>query len=273
MTNCQSMTTRQMGRSLARSSRGMALMSVMFILMTLSAIAAATTTNARTEMMVARNAVSSAQAEAAAEAGLNHAMELAMPFVLQFAVNGFANASTAITGLIQGPDGLTGTVANDADNGSFENLGIPRPPVQLNLCGVFGVTYEARVFDEDDPARGVTLSAADIARIGEDGDPTTDANSTIVIQAIGYALDNSTVTFETTIANTTLTMPAIVTGGDLIISGNATLTGTNGGVHANGNLEITGSPDIAENATAGGTYTATGSPSIGGMSGGSVSET
>ena len=33
-----------------------------------------------------------------------------------------------MTGLFQGPDGLTGTAATDADNGSLENLGIPRPP-------------------------------------------------------------------------------------------------------------------------------------------------
>ena len=246
----------------------MALLTVMFLLMILSGIAAAMTTSAQTEMMVARNAVSSAQAEAAAEAGLNHATELAMPFVLQFAVNGFANVSGAMTGLVRGPDGLTGTVATDADNGSLENLGLPRPPAQLALGGAFGVAYEARVFDEDDPARGVTLTAADVARIGEDGDPTTDANSTMVIQAIGYALDSTMVTYETTIANNTVDMPAIVTGGDLTISGNATFIGTNGGVHANGDLDISGSPDIAEDATAGGTYTESGNPTIGGYSGG-----
>ena len=48
-----------------RSSRGMALVSVLFLLMILSALAAATTTNAQIEMMVVRNTVSSAQAEAA----------------------------------------------------------------------------------------------------------------------------------------------------------------------------------------------------------------
>ena len=235
----------QMEQSRVRSSRGMALLTVMFLLMILSGIAAAMTTSAQTEMMVARNAVSSAQAEAAAEAGLNHATELAMPFVLQFAVNGFANVSGAMTGLVRGPDGLTGTVATDADNGSLENLGLPRPPAQLALGGAFGVAYEARVFDEDDPARGVTLTAADVARIGEDGDPTTDANSTMVIQAIGYALDSTMVTYETTIANNTVDMPAIVTGGDLTISGNATFIGTNGGVHANGDLDISGRARIS----------------------------
>ena len=265
-------TMQQMERSRARSSRGMALVSTMFLLMILSGIAAAMVTSGQTEMMVARNSVSSAQAEAAAEAGLNHATELVIPFATQFAANGFANIGGAMTGLIQGPDGLTGNLASDADNGSLENLGIPRPPAQVALVGAFGVSYEARVFDEDDPARGVTLSAADLARIGEDGDPTTDANSTVVIQAIGYALDNTRVTFETIIGDSAAAVPALVAGGDVSISGNATFTGTLGGVHANDDLDISGNPDIAQDATAGGTFTASGSPTVGGMSGGGEPE-
>ena len=102
------------GRSPA-SSRGMALVTVMFLLMILSGLSAAMVTSSQTELMVARNAVSSAQAEAAAEAGLNHATELAIPFVMQFAANGFADASGAMTGLIRGPDGSTGSPASDAD--------------------------------------------------------------------------------------------------------------------------------------------------------------
>ena len=245
----------------------MALVIVMFLLMILSGLAAGMIASGQTEIMVARNAVSSAQAEAAAEAGLNHATELTIPFVVQFAANGFANASDAITGLIQGPDGLTGSLASDADNGSFENLGIPRSPAQLALGGTVGVAYEARIFDEDDPARGVTLTAADVARIGEDGDPTTDANSTMAIQAIGYARDNTRVTLEITISNNAV-VPALVLGGSLDISANATFTGSQGGVHANGDLDISGNPTIAENATAGGTYTESGTPAIGGTSGG-----
>ena len=216
------------GRSLA-SSRGMALVTVMFLLMILSGLSAAMVTSSQTEIMVSRNAVSSAQAEAAAEAGMNHATELAIPFVVQFAANGFADASGAMTGLIRGPDGLTGSPASDADNGSLENLGIPRSPAQVALGGTFGVAYAARVFDEDDPARGVTLTAADVARIGEDGDPTTDANSTMVIQATGYAPDNTRVTLEITIADNAAVMPALVLGGSLDISAKATFTGSQGG--------------------------------------------
>ena len=61
---------------------------------------------------------------------------------------------------------------------------------------------------------------------------------------------------------------AIITGRNLLISGNATTAGTYGGVHANGNLTITGDPTISATATASRTYTVTGHPTISGVSGG-----
>ena len=265
MTHC---TERHNGGGRLESARGAALVTVLMMLMILSALGTAMTTSGQTEMMVARNAVSAAQSHAAAESGLNHAVELTIPNLQQFTANGFANVSAAITALLVGPDGLSGTAATDADNGSFEVLGIPRPPAVLALGAANGVTYEARIFDDDDPARGTALTAADVARIGEDNDPTTDANSTVVIQAIGYALDNTMVTLEATMANAAVNLPAIAVGGELTISGNPTITGTQGGVHANDDLDISGNPDIAQNATATGDFDISGSPSIGGISGG-----
>ena len=255
-----------------RSSRGTALVSTLCLLMILSGLAAAMTTNARLEMLVARNTVSSAQAEAAAEAGLNHAVDLVISYTQQFGANGFPDVGAAMTDLLLGPDGVSGTVATDADNGSLENQGIPRPPTPLALAGIFGVTYEARIFDDDDPARGLTLTAADLVRIGEDGDPTTDANSIVVVQAIGYAPDNTQVTLESTLTAIGGAFAgfriAVVTGGDLVINGNPTIIGSQGGVHANVDMEISGSPSIQTTATASDSYSVSGNPDIGGFSGG-----
>ena len=180
--------------------------------------------------------------------------------------NGFATPSDAQTSLLLGPDNLSGTVGTDADNGSLEATGIPRPPARVALGGALGAQYEARLYDEDDPARGLTLTAADLARITEDNQPTTDGNTQIVVQAIGYATDGSATTLEALIVP--IAAPAIVSNGDLEIRGNTDVLGANGSVHANGNLEVQGNPTISGDATASGTYTVTGSPTIGGYAGG-----
>jgi hypothetical protein len=61
---------------------------------------------------------------------------------------------------------------------------------------------------------------------------------------------------------------AFVTGKNFKISAAASISGTSGGVHANGNLTISSSPTITTDATASGAYTVTGTPSIQGTSGG-----
>jgi len=245
-----------------------ALLMTLLLLSIVTAIAAAMSLSGQTELRVARNHEAAAQALGAAEAGLNHAAEIAIANLQQWQANLFATPSAAVTALLQGPDGATGTAATDADNGSLENLGIPRPPGQVLLAGVVAASYEARLFDEDDPARGVTLSAADNARIGEDGNATTDANNTLLVRAIGYAPDNTFVVLEATLRGNTVSLPAIVTGGALTISKNAQILGTEGSVHANTNLTLSGNPTIAIDATATGSYSAPGNPAIGGVSGG-----
>ena len=209
------------------------------------------------------------QAQVADESGLNHAIDVAFTSLRRWQPNGFATPADAMTSFLLGPDNLSGTVATDADNGSLEATGIPRPPARVALAGPLGAQYEARLYDEDDPARGLTLTAADLARIAEDNQPTTDGNTQIVVQAIGYATDGSATTLEALIVP--VDAPAVVSNGDLEIRGNANIVGANGSVHANGDLAIQGNPTISGDATATGGYTVTGSPSIGGDSGGGVS--
>src|SRR5437879_7458065 len=62
---------------------------------------------------------------------------------------------------------------------------------------------------------------------------------------------------------------AVTVDQDLTISGSATIAGSNGGVHTNNNLTISGSPVISTNAIAYFNYTATGTPNVAGVAAGS----
>ena len=144
------------GSTLARRAheeQGIALIGVLLLLVIISASTAALTVSGRTEIAISRNHEMATQAQVAAEAGLNHALDVTVAFLGQWQANGFATPGAAMTGLLLGPDDLSGTVATDADNGSLEATGIPRPPGRLTLAGPLGSQYEARIFDDDDPAR------------------------------------------------------------------------------------------------------------------------
>ena len=205
--------------------------------------------------------------------------------------------------LLLGPDGLAGTAATDADNGSLVNHGpdgdpatadgIPTPAGQVCTnpptagSGCVALTdptagnqvgaYMARVIDEDDPFRNdpfarVTpggLSAADIALLEPAGVPTNDQNSTVIVAAWGFSGDGVTVTrLEAAIGPLPGATSAIVTNGNLTISGDPIIQGVNGGVHANGDLDVSGDPNIEVNLTSSGSYTESGNPIVGGSSGG-----
>ena len=260
------------GSTLARHAhpeQGIALIGVLLLLVIISASTAALTVSGRTEIAISRNHEMATQAQVAAEAGLNHAVDVTLTFLRSWQSNGFATPSNAMTSFLLGPDNLSGTVATDADNGSLEAMGIPRSPARLALPGALGAQYEARLCDEDDPVRGLTLTAADLGRIVEDGQPTTDGNTQIVVQATGYASDGSLTTLEALIIP--VDAPAVVSNGDLEVRGNTSIVGANGSVHANGDLDVMGNPTVSGDATASDGFTVTGSPTIGGYSGGGVS--
>ena len=257
------------GSTLARRAheeQGIALIGVLLLLVIISASTAALAVSGRTEIAISRNHEMATQAQVAAEAGLNHALDVTVAFLGQWQANGFATPGAAMTGLLLGPDDLSGTVATDADNGSLEATGIPRPPGRLTLAGPLGSQYEARIFDDDDPARGVTPTAADLLRITENNQPTTDGNTQIVVQAVGYATDGSMTTLEATIRPVAL--PAILCNGRLAVGGNPSIDGANGSIHSNDELYMSGNPTISQNATASGAYNVSGVPVIGGYSGG-----
>ena len=263
------MTTGSTPARRAHPEQGIALIGVLLLLVIVTTTTAALAVSGRTEIAISRNHEVATQAQVAAESGLNHAVDVALTSLRRWQPNGFATPSDAMTSLLLGPDNLSGTVATDADNGSLEAMGIPRPPARLALAGALGAQYEARLCDEDDPVRGLTLTAADLIRITENGQLTTDGNTQIVVQAIGYASGGSMTTLEALIVP--IDAPAIVSNGDLEIRGNTDVVGANGSVHANGDLAVQGNPTISGNATASGGVSVTGSPTIGGYSGGGQS--
>lgn len=247
--------------------RGIALMSVVLLMLVVSALTAALAVSAQTEVLVSRNHQSAAQAHMAAEAGLNHAASTVVANLARWEANGFATSSAAMSRLLRGPDDLNGTAPTDLDNGSLEVLGIPRSPARTALGTMPGVAYEARIFDEDDPLRGVTLAPTDLARIQENAVATADNNRRLVVRATGYALNGTRVVLDAIVG--TVTLPAVVTNGDLTVNGNPTVIGLAGGIHSNEDLELLGSPSIAQQATASLDYSTTGNPVVGGELGGS----
>lgn len=243
----------------------MALLGVLLILFLVTGLIAGLTVSGQTEIKIASNYEAQAKAQMAAEAGLNHAVAVTIAYLNNYQANGFATPKDAMTRLYRGPDNNTGTTATDADNGSLVNLGIPTEPATTALTT--DTTYRARVFDEDDPNRGLTLSAADRTRIGETtANAYSETNSKLVVRAIGNGPGNTTVMLEAILGVTV--GAAILVNGNLDISGNPDILGSAGGVHANGNLSISGNPTVSQNCTASGTYSASGNPTCGGTTGG-----
>lgn len=92
----------------------------------------------------------------------------------------------------------------------------------------------------------------------------------LFMTATGTAPNNATSSISTllTLDNGNLLGNAFITGKNLLVSGSPVFSGTSGGIHANGNLTISGDPTIATNAQTTGTYTVTGHPTVAGFAGG-----
>jgi cytoskeletal protein CcmA (bactofilin family) len=248
------------------SERGVALIIVLLLSSVLAALTMTLTLSGQTHVKISQNHEMAARARAAAEAGLNHGIEVTTANLRLWQANGFANTSAAMSAMLRGPDNQSGTSATDADNGSLEGFGVPRPPARVTFVAGEGTFYEVRLFDEDDAARGLTLPNADQTRINENGNTVLDSNSRIIVRAIGYAPSDTRVVLEAHVSPVPL--PAIVANGNLTISGNPSIAGTMGSVHANSNLAISGSPTVSQNATASANYLPSGGPTVQGDSGG-----
>ncbi len=240
------MMTDRTGAARRDSEQGSAIITVLLLLMLMTGLAAALTVSGRTEALVTRNHQSRAQARAAAEAGLNHAVQITVDYLqaidpvnIPGALDALLNDTTPLAGVaFATPTGVAGALDT-------------------------AVSYQILLMDEDDPDRGAamtTLTADLDPTNNEDGAELTDANNTLVFRATGTAQGGATVTLEALISPVEL--GAIVTDGDLNISGSVSVTGgDDGDVHSNGDLTVGGS-----SAAVSGSLTATGAYS--GPSGG-----
>jgi hypothetical protein len=252
---------------------GVALLAAMLLTVLLAALASAMAASGMVESVTVRNHQRWSEARAAAEAGLSHALELTVRRLNEWNANGFPNQSAAVTALLRGPDNAidpTATHAANDDNGSLEALDgageteLPRFPASVAIANMPGASYRARLLDEDDATRNLTL--LDRVRVGENGQPLADGNRRIVIQVTGVASDNTTVILETVVSPRST--PAIVSDQSVTINGNPSIVGDWGGIHSNANLTLTGNPTVTRDATATSTFTSTGTPTIGGMAAG-----
>ena len=200
----------------------MALIGVILLLILASGVCAALAVSGKTETMAAYNLDTSAQARAAAQAGLTAAIEVVITNLNTTALDPI----DAVNNLLEGPDD---NAAATADNGSLatDRRGRHRPArardAALQLGTLQGVSYTVQAFDEDDPLAASRSARPPSPRSRRTATPRPTATSKIVIRAIGYGRNNTTVTLEAIIGTTTL--PAIVTNGDLDVQGNLTLVG------------------------------------------------
>ena len=228
------------------SERGSALLGVILLLMLMSALAAALAVSGETETLISRNQTSGARAQAAAEAGLSHSVDLATTFIFNWSTNGFGSADAAVDALLIGPDGASGTVDDDADNGAFDARGTITAPIPhgavVGITGVTNVSYSAVLLDDSTPPAGKP----------EDANVVDDTNKTVLLRSTGFGPDGTTVTLEAVL--TAYPFPAVATNEDLTLVGSFSVAGSSGGVHTNEDLLADGSGTVAEPITIVGSY-------------------
>jgi cytoskeletal protein CcmA (bactofilin family) len=214
-----------------RSEKGVALIIVLMLLAVMAGLTAGLSLNSQTEIAMAHNETYYAGARAAAEAGMNRAVEQII-------------ANTTL-------DLLDTTTIPNIGNGPFA------------LTTEYSYSFE--ILDDDDPSLyPVALTAAQLVKMGENGDGAVNTNTRMLLRCIGTGPKSTTVIVTRVLSSleipdvpeteTIISNPAILVNGDLGIMGNAKIQGLRGNVHANGN--ITGNTSRPTNIS--GDVTATG---------------
>jgi len=212
----------------------MALPTPLLALMLLTLLGLAATSDGRLSIIVSTNDTQATQVLYLAESGIAHAKGLILNQGLNFDTYLQTGDGTSCTGDELSDTPISPFSAGDEITsiaGGGETFGPGR--------------YEVMVCDDDDG----------------DSDLNDDNNDKIVVVSTGYGADGASATLEMILTNNPL--PAIVTDGNLRISGNPDILGTDGGIHSNGNLEVSGNPCAEQYFRAGGPILISGNPKTG----------
>jgi hypothetical protein len=258
----------------ARSEKGIALVVVLLLMAVLSGLATGFAMNGRVEVAMAENEVYYAGARAAAEAGMNRATQ---------AIRAQKNVNL-LSGVDDTVDVANAAAAVNDDNGDLGFMLGGAGPYALGANNQYSYTVE--VFDDDDPQlydtllSGAQLDAMLPGAGAENGNGLVDLNNQLILRAPGFGPNGTVVRLSRRIStNVNVTIippteanPALLVDGDLVMDGSAFgILGLQGSVHANGDLEITGSnATVSGDATASGTFTAHQNFEAGGTQGGNA---
>ncbi len=217
------------------NERGSAVIVVAALMGLVAALAAGLALGASTVATVTRNHRDALLVRAAADAGAEQAVAVVLPGLRQWRAEGLAVPTDALTDVLTRGRMWRALVAG----------GLPVGPGPAS--GAAGVTTVVDILDDDAPGRG--LDAADIVRIGEDGQTAHDANGRLVVRAIAHAPQGAAATVEATVGMAPL--PAALLRGRTRVDA-LTLTGREG------HLMVMGDLDLGAPVAASGAVTATG---------------
>lgn len=247
-----------------KSEQGVALIVVLLLLAVMSGLATGMALNSQIEVAMSSNEMFYAGARGAAEAGLNRAVTA----IVDPANNG--------ENWLYGDDDTAGTA--DDGNMGYVMADFAAWPETIGVTAQYSYTVE--ILDDDNNALYTTpLTAAQLAQMLEDGDPTSNINDRLIIRATGFGPQGTMVrvarllessdskTDDTTVPS--YSDPAILVNGDFTLSGNFSVGGEKGNVHSNGNIVVDGGTgEVDGDLTAVGTVTAEDGIATGTQSGG-----
>ena len=266
--------------------RGAALVMVLLTLALMLALTMGISLTSVSELGVSNNYTNQTKAFQAAEAGVHHAISLVKNFT-----NGssgdpnftklLALRGTVNTNYLLGNNPFTDStkfatgctmITNAVDGSGQPILNGANNPVGYQLRDadgnpVSGVYYSVHLIDDEKTSSAAKVKVPNFNPTGtwEEGTlggENTDTNNRVVVYSTG-TYGSSSVTLEGWIGF--MPYPALVAQDNIAVGGSSDIIGAYGGVHSNSNLTVGASSNIAQTATSTGTFTQTGSSTIGGF--------